>query len=92
MVYMCIYTSQNFGVFNIGWKIYSFINTNTLKKIINFFQGKLKDEEQVLEWLINPDTMAVSDIIEKVNEKMFARVLERFEYVASFFCKYIKFS
>lgn len=49
------------------------------------YNGKLKDEEEVLEWLISPETMTVTDIIEKVNEKMIERVLERFEYVAVFF-------
>ena len=72
-------------------KISSVINKNTEKKILISFVGKLKDEEQVLEWLINPETMTVTDIIEKVNEKMFGRVLERFEYVTAFFCKYMLF-
>ncbi|XP_055930888.1 uncharacterized protein LOC129961093 [Argiope bruennichi] len=49
------------------------------------YPGKLKDEEEVLEWLISPENMAVSDIIEKVNKRMFERVLKRFDYVAVFF-------
>lgn len=47
----------------------------------------MKDEEEVLEFLTSPETMAVSDVIEKVNPRMFERVLQKFEYVAVFFCK-----
>lgn len=57
-------------------------------KYIFLFKGKLKDEEEVLEWLIDPSTMTVSDVIEKINDKMFEKVLRKFEYVAVFFCKY----
>jgi len=49
------------------------------------YNGKLKDEEEVLEWLIDPSTMTVSDVIEKINDKMFEKVLRKFEYVAVFF-------
>ncbi|XP_054718538.1 uncharacterized protein LOC129227940 [Uloborus diversus] len=57
-----------------------FRNGNAIK-----YPGKLKDEEEVLEWLTSPENMAVSDIIEKVNKRMFERILHRFDYVAVFF-------
>ncbi|KFM78691.1 Protein disulfide-isomerase A5, partial [Stegodyphus mimosarum] len=57
-----------------------FRNGNPLK-----YQGKLKDEDEVLEFLTSPENMAVSDIIEKVNRRTLERVLQRFDYVAVFF-------
>ncbi|PRD24294.1 UNVERIFIED_CONTAM: hypothetical protein NCL1_44203 [Trichonephila clavipes] len=53
------------------------------------YPGKMMDEEEVLEWLTSPENMAVSDVIEKVNKKMFDKILQRFDYVAVYF--FIKF-
>ncbi|GFQ72443.1 thioredoxin domain-containing protein [Trichonephila clavata] len=49
------------------------------------YPGKMMDEEEVLEWLTSPENMAVSDVIEKVNKKMFDKILQRFDYVAVYF-------
>ncbi|KAG1669120.1 putative protein disulfide-isomerase C1F5.02 [Nymphon striatum] len=45
------------------------------------FQGDLVDEEEVLEWLTDPDNLELTDHIEEVNAKMFQRVVERSDHV-----------
>jgi len=40
------------------------------------FDGDLYDEEEILDWLTNPDNMELSDAIERINRKMFARLVE----------------
>ena len=42
----------------------------------------------MLEWLTDPNVMAVSDQIEKVNRKMFEKLKSRNDNLAVFFCKY----
>ena len=49
------------------------------------FEGDLFDEEEVLEWLTSPENMELSDAIEKVNKRMFERMLSRTLYLAVFF-------
>jgi hypothetical protein len=46
------------------------------------------DEEEVLEWLTDPDTMELNDQIEKVTKKMLEKMQTRSEYLAALFCKY----
>lgn len=41
----------------------------------------------MLEWLTDPNVMAVSDQIEKVNRKMFEKLRSRNDNLAVFFCK-----
>lgn len=45
------------------------------------------DEEEVLDWLTDPENMESLDHIERVNRKMFERILQRSDYLAAFFCK-----
>lgn len=45
------------------------------------------DEEEVLDWLTDPDNMESVDHIEGVNRKMFERMLQRSDFLAVFFCK-----
>lgn len=45
------------------------------------------DEEEVLDWITDPENMESSEHIERVNRKMFERILSRSDYVAAFFCK-----
>ena len=51
----------------------------------NFFSGDEFDEEEMLDWLTDPNVMAVSDQIEKVNRKMFEKLRERNDNLAVFF-------
>lgn len=57
-------------------------------KYINY-DGDIDDEEELLDWLTNPDNMQLTDRIESVNRKMFQKIRQTSDYVAVFFCKYI---
>lgn len=54
------------------------------------FSGDLMDEEEVLDWLTDPENMESMDRIERVNRKMFQRILQRSDFLAAFFCNYIR--
>merc|ERR1711872_501100 len=49
------------------------------------FEGGLLDEEEVLDWLTDPNIMEISDQIEKVNKKMFEKLILRNENLVVFF-------
>ncbi|OQR73882.1 hypothetical protein BIW11_01064 [Tropilaelaps mercedesae] len=49
------------------------------------FTGDLYDPEEVLEWLTNPENMEMDDAIERVNKRMFERMLGKVESLAVFF-------
>ncbi|CAG2115189.1 unnamed protein product, partial [Medioppia subpectinata] len=49
------------------------------------YEGDLFDEEEALEWLTRPENMELSDAIEKVNRRMFERLLSRSIYLAVLF-------
>merc|ERR1712088_530446 len=49
------------------------------------FDGDLYDDEEMLDWLTDPNVMEVSDQIEKVNRKMFEKLTKRNDHMAVFF-------
>lgn len=53
-------------------------------KYINY-DGDMDDEEEILDWLTNPENMELTDHIEKVNRKMFQKIRQTSDYVAVFF-------
>ncbi|XP_062525978.1 uncharacterized protein LOC101735409 isoform X3 [Bombyx mori] len=53
-------------------------------KYINY-DGDIDDEEEILDWLTNPENMELTDHIEKVNRKMFQKIRQTSDYVAVFF-------
>ncbi|XP_039749494.1 uncharacterized protein LOC120626186 isoform X1 [Pararge aegeria] len=53
-------------------------------KYINY-DGDIDDEEEILDWLTNPENMELTDHIEKVNKKMFHKIRQTSDYVAVFF-------
>lgn len=55
-------------------------------KYINY-DGDIDDEEEILDWLTNPENMELTDHIERVNSKMFQKIRQTSDYVAVFFCK-----
>ena len=55
------------------------------------FSGDEFDEEEMLDWLTDPNVMAVSDQIEQVNRKMFEKLKSRNDQLAVFFCKLLHF-
>lgn len=59
-------------------------------KLINY-DGEIDDEEELLDWLTNPDNMQLTDRIESVNKRMFQKIRQTSDYVAVFFCKFSNF-
>lgn len=51
--------------------------------------GDIDDDEEVLDWLTDPSNMELTEHIEKVNRKMFAKIRQNSENVAVFFCEII---
>lgn len=56
-------------------------------KSINY-DGDIDDEEEILDWLTNPENMELTDHIERINNKMFQKVRQTTDYLAVFFCEY----
>lgn len=50
------------------------------------YDGDLFDDEEILDWLTDPNVMEISDQIEKVNTKMFEKLKSRNENLAVIFC------
>ncbi|XP_034245365.1 uncharacterized protein LOC117647614 isoform X2 [Thrips palmi] len=53
-------------------------------KPINY-DGDIDDDEELLDWLTDPENMELTDHIERVNRKMFAKIRQTSDYVAVFF-------
>ncbi|XP_018356345.1 PREDICTED: uncharacterized protein LOC108756796 isoform X2 [Trachymyrmex septentrionalis] len=53
-------------------------------KSINY-DGDIDDEEEILDWLTNPENMELTDHIERINKKMFQKVRQTTDYLAVFF-------
>ena len=54
--------------------------------------GDPKDEQGVLDWILDADNRELDDAIEAVNEKMLIKLLEKSQFMAVFFCKYPNFT
>ncbi|XP_015123267.1 uncharacterized protein LOC107045483 isoform X2 [Diachasma alloeum] len=52
-------------------------------KYINY-DGDIDDEEEILDWLTNPENMELTDHIERINRKMFDKIRQTNDYVAVF--------
>lgn len=50
--------------------------------------GDLKDEEALLEWLIDNKDVGPASIIEEVDGKMLQNLVDTFEYLVVYFCEY----
>lgn len=53
------------------------------------FKGDLTDEDEVLAWLTDEDTLEIPGKIEEVNMKMLEKILAENDHVVVFFCKFI---
>lgn len=51
------------------------------------YTGDIEDEDEVLSWLTDEDTLEIPDRIEEVNNKMLEKILEENDHVVVFFCK-----
>lgn len=52
-----------------------------------FYKGDLDDEDEVLSWLTDENTLEIPGKIEEVNSKMLEKILGENEHVVVFFCK-----
>jgi hypothetical protein len=61
-----------------------------LNKInLSFFaSGDIEDEDEVLAWLTDEDTLEIPGRIEEVNMRMLERIFEENAHVVVFFCEY----
>lgn len=50
------------------------------------YDGDIDDEEELLDWLTNPENMEMMDQIEQVNRKMFHKIRQNTDHLAVFFC------
>ncbi|GFG32944.1 hypothetical protein Cfor_05504, partial [Coptotermes formosanus] len=53
-------------------------------KSINY-DGDIDDDEEILDWLTDPENMELTDHIERVNRKMFQKIRQTSDYIAVFF-------
>ncbi|XP_054268035.1 uncharacterized protein LOC128989922 isoform X4 [Macrosteles quadrilineatus] len=53
-------------------------------KYINY-DGDIDDDEELLDWLTDPQNMELTEHIEKVNRKMFNKIRQTSDYIAAFF-------
>jgi len=65
----------------------AFFSLCEIGKAINY-DGDIDDEEEILDWLTNPDNMEMTDSIERANRKMFEKMRKASDYLAVFFCNY----
>ncbi|XP_047362588.1 uncharacterized protein LOC124954154 isoform X1 [Vespa velutina] len=49
------------------------------------YDGDIDDEEEILDWLTDPDNMELTDHIERINKKMFHKIRQSTDYLAVFF-------
>lgn len=50
------------------------------------FKGDIEDEDEVLSWITDEDTLEIPGKIEEVNAKMLENILEENDYIVVFFC------
>lgn len=53
------------------------------------YTGDLDDEDEVLSWITDEDTLEIPGKIEEVNAKMLENILDENDYVVVFFCMLI---
>jgi len=51
------------------------------------FTGDLDDEDEVLAWITDDETLEIPGKIEEVNVKMLDKILAENDHVVVFFCK-----
>jgi hypothetical protein len=54
-----------------------------------FYKGDLGDEDEVLAWLTDENTLEIPGKIEEVNLKMLDKILSENKFIVVFFCKYM---
>lgn len=54
------------------------------------YTGDLDDEDEVLSWITDEDTLEIPGKIEEVNARMLENILDENDYVVVFFCTLIR--
>lgn len=54
------------------------------------YSGDIEDEDEVLAWITDEDTLEIPDRIEEVNTRMLDKILAENDHVVVFFCKLSK--
>lgn len=57
-------------------------------KEVLHFNGDLDDEDEILAWLTDENTLEIPGKIEEVNLKMLDKILAENDYIVVFFCKF----
>lgn len=52
------------------------------------YSGDIEDEDEVLAWLTDEDTLEIPDRIEEVNTRMLDKILSENDFVVVFFCMF----
>lgn len=52
------------------------------------FVGDLEDEDEVLSWITDEETLEIPGKIEEVNTRMLEKILSENDNVVVFFCKF----
>lgn len=52
-----------------------------------YYKGDLDDEDEVLSWLTDEDTLEIPGKIEEVNSKMLEKILAENDNIVVFFCE-----
>jgi hypothetical protein len=60
-------------------------------RTFDVFAGDIDDDEEILDWLTDPENMELTDHIERVNRKMFQKIRQTSDYIAVFFCEKISY-
>jgi thiol-disulfide isomerase/thioredoxin len=76
-------TAKKHGVKNLPQLVF-FRNKDPL-----FYKGDLNDEDEVLAWLTDEDTLEIPGKIEEVNMKMLEKILDENDHIVVFFCELI---
>lgn len=60
---------------------------NDINEINSLIIGDIEDEDEVLSWLTDENTLEIPGKIEEVNSRMLEKILEENDHVVVFFCK-----
>lgn len=52
------------------------------------YSGDVEDEDEVLSWLTDENTLEIPGKIEEVNSKMLENILDENDHVVVFFCEF----
>lgn len=78
-------------MFSVTAKKYNIKNLPSLVFFRNkdplIYSGDLNDEDEVLAWLTDEETLEIPGKIEEVNIKMLEKILSENEHIVVFFCK-----